>query len=280
MRRTLRKVKETKIDPTAFVHPTAELDAGAEVGPYSVIGEGVVIGKGTRIGSHTVIEKWTTIGENCNIFQFVSIGAAPQDLGYKGEKTEVIIGDNNTIREFVTIHRATTKDKGKTVCGSNNLFMNYVHIAHDCNLGDNIIMANSATLGGHVTIERNAIVGGLVAIHQHVRVGAYCIIGGASAVSKDIPPYAMAVGNRAHLFGLNSVGIRRQGFSKKDIEDIKRSYTILFRSSLNLNEALEELKRELPGSTHANRFIEFLKGSKRGVTRERTKRKSEFQEED
>ncbi|MBI5491487.1 MAG: acyl-ACP--UDP-N-acetylglucosamine O-acyltransferase [Deltaproteobacteria bacterium] len=279
MRRTAKKAKETRIDPTAYVHPTAEIDAGAEVGPYSVVGEGVVIGKGTRIASHTVIDKWTTIGENCNIFQFVSIGAAPQDLGYKGEKTEVIIGDNNTIREFVTIHRATTKDRGKTVCGSNNLLMNYVHIAHDCDIGDNIIMANSATLGGHVTIERNAIVGGLVAIHQHVRIGAYCIIGGASAVSKDIPPYVMAVGNRAHLFGLNSVGLRRQGFPKKELEEIKRAYTILFRSSLGRNEALAELKKELPDSIHAQRYIDFIKGSKRGVARERTKR-SEFEEED
>lgn len=273
-------VKEVRIDPTASVHPTAELDSGVEIGAYAIIGEGVKVGNGTKIGPHTVVEKWTTIGSGNNIFQFVSIGAAPQDLGYKGEKTEVIIGNNNTIREFVTVHRATTKDQLKTVCGDNNLFMNYVHIAHDCNLGSNIIMANSATLAGHVSIDNNAIVGGLVAIHQHVRIGAYCIIGGASAVSKDIPPYVMAVGNRAHLYGLNSVGLRRQGFTKKDIEEIKKSYHIIFRSALTRTEAIEALRKELPESFHARRFADFIAGSKRGVARERTKRKSEAHEED
>ncbi|MBI1912343.1 MAG: acyl-ACP--UDP-N-acetylglucosamine O-acyltransferase [Deltaproteobacteria bacterium] len=280
MSKTVESIKEVKIDPTAFVHPTAELDSGVEIGPFSVIGEDVKIGKDTKIGSHVVIDKWTSIGNRCNIFQFVSIGTPPQDLGYKGERTDVIIGDNNTIREFVTIHRATTKDQYKTICGSNNLFMNYVHIAHDCNLGNNIIMANSATLGGHVTIDNNAIVGGLVAIHQHVRIGAYCIIGGASAVSKDIPPYVMAVGNRAKLYRLNTVGLRRQGFSKEELDEIKTSYNIIFRSSLRLNEAFETLEKELPGSTHAKRFIDFIKGSKRGIARVRTRRKSEQQEEE
>lgn len=277
---TAKKVTDIKIDPTAYVHPTAELDSGVEIGPFTVIGEDVRIGKNTKISSHVVIDKWVTIGSDCQVFQFVSIGAAPQDLGYKGEKTEVIIGDNNIFREFVTVHRATTKDKGKTVCGSNNLFMNYVHIAHDCCLGDNIIMANSATLGGHVTIDNRAIVGGLVAIHQHVRVGAYCIIGGASAVSKDIIPYAMAVGNRARIYRLNSVGIRRQGFTKQDLDEIKRCYNIVLRSSHGLSESVAKLEAEMPGSVHAKRFIDFLKGSKRGIARERTKRTGELQEED
>lgn len=280
MTKTAKKMKDVRIDPTAFVHPSAELDSGVEVGPYCVIGEGVRVGKDTKIGSHVVIEKWTTVGKANHIFQFVSIGAAPQDLGYKGEKTEVIIGDNNTIREFVTVHRATTKDKLKTVCGSNNLFMNYVHIAHDCQLGNNIIMANSATLAGHVAIDNNAIVGGLVAVHQYVRIGAYCIIGGASAVSKDIPPYVMAVGNRAKLYGLNSVGLRRQGFTKQEIEEIKRCYALIFRSSMILSDAIEAIRKELPGSVHAKRFADFMAGSKRGIARERTKRKSELQEED
>jgi UDP-N-acetylglucosamine acyltransferase len=279
MNKTVEKTAEVKIDPTAFVHPTAELDHGVEVGPYSVIGEGVRIGRNTSIGSHVVIDKWTTIGRDCSIFQFVSIGAAPQDLGYKGEKTEVIIGDNNVIREFVTIHRATTKEKRKTVCGSNNLFMNYVHIAHDCDLGDHIIMANSATLAGHVSIDGHAIVGGLVAVHQHVRIGAYCIIGGASAVSKDIPPYVMAVGNRARVYGLNAVGIKRQGFPKKELDEIKKAYQIIFRSSLKLTDAMETLKKELPDSRHAQRFMDFIKGSKRGIARVRTKRKGDAEED-
>lgn len=280
MSKIAQEIKEVKIDPTACVHPSAELDYGVVVGPYTVIGEGVRIGRDTRISSHVVIDDWTTMGKNCNIFQFASIGAPPQDLGYKGEKTEVILGDNNTIREFVTIHRATTKDLRKTVCGSNNLFMNYVHVAHDCNLGDNIIMANSATLAGHVTIQNNAIVGGLVAVHQYVNIGAYCIIGGASAVSKDIPPYVMAVGNRAKLYGLNTVGLRRQGFSKQEIEEIKKCYHIIFRSSLGRQEAAEKLIEELPASPHARRFYDFLKASKRGIARERTKRKSDGHEED
>ncbi|MCC6502958.1 MAG: acyl-ACP--UDP-N-acetylglucosamine O-acyltransferase [Deltaproteobacteria bacterium] len=274
------RLKGVRIDPTACVHPTAELDAGVEIGPFTVIGEGVRIGANTKIASHVVIDRWTTIGRDNHIFQFVSIGAAPQDLGYRNEKTETIIGDRNVIREFVTIHRATTKDRLKTECGSNNLFMNYVHIAHDCRLGDNLIMANTATLGGHVTIDNNAIVGGLVAVHQHVRIGAYCIIGGASAVSKDIPPYVMAVGNRASVYRLNAVGIRRQGFTREEIDEIKKAYRIVFRSNLSTSAAVDRLRQEMPDSKHAKRFADFIAGSKRGIARERTKRKSEAQEED
>lgn len=280
MSETAKEIKEVKIDPTAYVHPTAELDYGVEVGPFTVIGEGVRIGRDTTIASHVVVDKWTTLGKNCNIFQFASVGAPPQDVGYKGEKTEAILGDNNTIREFVTIHRATTKAEGKTVCGSNNLFMNYVHVAHDCELGDNIIMANSATLAGHVIIDDHAIVGGLVAVHQHVRIGAYCIIGGASAVSKDIPPYVLAVGNRAKLYGLNAVGLRRQGFTRSDLDEIKKCYHIIYRSHLTRAEAAEKLLEELPESAHARRFHDFIKGSKRGLTREKSKRKGEGHDEE
>jgi UDP-N-acetylglucosamine acyltransferase len=269
---------EVHIHPTAVVHPTAEFDTGVSIGPYSVIGERVRVGKDTEIGPHAVIGDLTTIGRGCKIFQFSSVGAPPQDLAYKGERTETVIGDKNIIREFVTIHRGTEKDAGRTVCGSNNLFMNYVHIAHDCIVGDNVIVANAATLAGHVTVEDHAIVGGLVPIHQFVRVGAYCIIGGASAVSKDVPPYVMAVGNRAHLFGLNMVGLRRKGFSKKDIDEIKHSYRVLFRTHLGLKEAVERLKKELPGSAHARRFIDFVEGSKRGVMRERTKKRGETED--
>ncbi|WKZ32583.1 MAG: acyl-ACP--UDP-N-acetylglucosamine O-acyltransferase [Thermodesulfobacteriota bacterium] len=280
MSESVASLREIRIDPTASVHPTAELSPGVEIGPFTVIGEGVRIGEDTKVGAHVVIDKWTTIGKRNHIFQFVSIGAAPQDLGYKGQKTETIIGDGNTIREFVTIHRATTKDRLMTVCGNNNLFMNYVHIAHDCRIGNNVIMANSATLGGHVSIDDNAIVGGLVAVHQHVRIGAYCIIGGASAVSKDIPPYVMAVGNRARVYRLNAVGIRRQGFSREAIDEIKRSYDIIFRSAISTSEAVLRLVAEMPDSVHAKRFADFLKDSKRGIARERTKRKSELPEED
>lgn len=269
------KNKGVKIDPTAIVHPTAEFDEGVSVGPYSVVGEDVRIGRGTRLYSHVVVGDWTTIGQDTTVFQFASIGAPPQDLAYKGERTETVIGDNNVIREFVTIHRGTAKDKGRTVCGDNNLFMNYVHIAHDCVVGNNIIVANGATLAGHVTIEDHAILGGLVPVHQYVRIGSYCIVGGASAVSKDVPPYVMAVGNRAHLFGLNMVGLRRHGFSKQDMEEIKKAYNILFRSHLGLSEATERLKKEMPGSAHAERFIKFIGESKRGLIRERVKKRGE-----
>ncbi len=268
------------IHPTAVVHPTAELDHNVEIGPYTVIGESVNIGANTKIGSHAVIDKWTTIGKDCHIFQFVSIGAPPQDLGYQGEKTEVILGDNNVIREFVTIHRATTKERLQTVCGSNNLFMNYVHIAHDCSLGDNIIMANNATLAGHVTIDEHAIVGGIVAVHQHVRIGAYCIIGGASAVSMDIPPYVLAVGNRATVRSLNMIGIQRKGFTPEDIKEIKRCYAILFKSSIPRQEAVEVMKSEMPDSAHAKRFLDAIEYSERGIARLRHKKKSDTQDEE
>jgi len=265
--------REVVIDPMASVHPTAELDSGVRIGPYTVIGENVRIGKDTRIASNVVIGDWTTIGSGCDVFQFASVGAPPQDVGYKGEKTEVILGDNNVIREFVTIHRATTKAARKTVCGDNNLFMNYVHVAHDCFLGSDIIMANSATLAGHVTIEDHAIVGGIVAVHQFVRIGAYCIIGGLSAVSKDVPPYVLAVGNRARLYGLNKVGLRRKGFSREDLDEIRQAYKIIFLSSLGLKEARERLIEEMPDSVHAKRFLDFIERSKRGITRARLKGK-------
>lgn len=269
------------IDPLASVHPTAEFESGVRIGPYSVISENVRIGRDTQIASHVVIGPWTTIGRECNVFQFASIGAPPQDLGYKGEKTEVILGDNNVIREFVTIHRATTKAARKTVCGNNNLFMNYVHVAHDCMLGNDIIMANAATLAGHVTIEDHAIVGGIVAVHQFVRIGAYCIIGGLSAVSKDVPPYVLAVGNRARLYGLNKVGLRRKGFSAKDIDEIRQAYKIIFLSSLGIKEAKERLCLDMPDSEHAQKFLEFIERSKRGITRARLKGKGvQHDEED
>jgi len=270
---------EVRIDPTASVHPTAELDTGVVVGPYTVIGDGVKIGRNTMIASHVVIDDWTTLGAGCSVFQFASVGAPPQDIGYRGEKTEVILGDNNIVREFVTIHRATTKDTRKTVSGDNNMFMNYVHVAHDCLLGNNIIMANAATLAGHVTIEDHAIVGGLVAVHQYVRIGSHCIIGGASAVSKDIPPYVMAVGNRARLYGLNKVGLSRKGFSLEDIEDIKKAYNIIFKSALSIQDASERLKKEMPDSVHAKRFLDFIRQSRRGITRARMKRKGDGRDE-
>ena len=256
-----------KIHPTAIISPDAKLDEGVEIGPYSIIGSDVKIGKNTVIGPHTVIDDYTHIGEGCRIFQFCSIGAPPQDLKFGGEKTRVVIGKFNTIREFVTIHRATSADIGVTIIGDHNLLMAYVHVAHNCKLGNRIVMANVATLAGHVHVEDYAIIGGLTAVHQFTVIGAHCIIGGASAVVKDIPPYTMASGNHAKLFGLNLVGLKRRNFSEKTIKAIKDTYRIIFRSNLLLDAALKKAQEEIENLQEVNHFIKFVKESKRGVCR-------------
>lgn len=255
------------IHATAIIHSKAELDDGVEVGPYCIIGEDVKIGRHTKIRSHVTIEGFTQIGEASHIYQFVSIGAPPQDLKFRGEKSNVIIGDNNTIREFVTINRGSSLGGGETRVGNNNLLMAYCHVAHDCQIGDNVVMANAATLAGHIEIEDFAIIGGLVAIHQFVRVGTYAIIGGASAVSKDVPPYLMAVGNRAKLFGLNSTGLKRNKFSDTAINNLKRAYKILFRSGLILSKALEKVRLEFPDSMEVGKLVKFVEESERGICR-------------
>lgn len=256
------------IHPTAIIHPDAEIDEGVEIGPYSVIGEKVRIGEGTRVYPHVVIEGWTTIGRDCRIYQFTSIGAPPQDLKFKGESSEVIIGDGNTIREFVTINRATSHGGGKTVIGNNNLLMAYTHIAHDCRIGNSCILANAATLAGHIEIDDYAIVGGLVAIHQFVRVGSYCLIGGASAVTHDVPPYMMAVGNRARLYGLNKVGLRRHGFTREEIDALNKAHKIIFRCGLTMEDALKQVEDEgLRVFPHVSHLVDFVRLSRRGVTR-------------
>ena len=273
------KAGKDLIHPTALIHDSAQIDDDVEIGPYTVIGENVKIGKGTIIAAHVVVERDTAIGPHCSIHQFASIGTPPQDITYKGEKTEVIIGSHNVIREFVTIHRGTGRGGGKTIIGDKNFLMAYVHIAHDCKIGNNVIMANAATLAGHVAIEDYAIIGGLVAIHQYARIGAYAIIGGASAVTHDVPPYVMAVGNRAKLYGLNKVGLRRQGFSREELNDLKTAYNILFKSGITLKDALRKLDDEMSHSTHVVRLINFIKESRRGITREKGRR-AESNEED
>ena len=228
------------IHSTAIIDATAELDTGVEVGPYSVIGPRVRIGKNTRIGPHVVIDGFTEIGEECAIFQFASLGAIPQDLKYRGEESRVVIGDRNTIREFVTINRGTGQAGGETRLGSNNLLMAYCHVAHDCRIGSHVVLANAATLAGHIELEDHAIVGGLVAVHQFVRLGSYCFIGGCSGVSQDIPPYMMANGQRAELFGLNVEGLHRHRFPQESISNLKNAYRIIFRSGLALEKALDQ----------------------------------------
>ena len=237
------------IHPTAFISPDATLEEGVEVGPYSIVGPDVHIGKNTVIGPHVVIESHTDIGEGCRISPFASIGGAPQDLKYRGEETRVVIGSHNTIREYVTINRATISDIGVTIIGDHNLLMAYCHVAHNCKLGNHIVMANAANLASHIHVEDFAIIGGLTGVHQFTRIGAHCIIGGASAVTKDIPPFVMASGNFAKLYGLNTIGLKRRGFTDETIGAIKEAYRIVFRSSLLLSAAIkkvEEVVEDLP----------------------------------
>jgi UDP-N-acetylglucosamine acyltransferase len=270
MERQKKARKETEgvtIHPTALVSPTARLEPGVEVGPYTSIGDNVSIAQDTTIASHVVIEGWTTIGERCKVFQFASIGAIPQDIKFGGERSEVIIGDDNIIREVGTINRATAHSSKKTVIGNHNLLMAYSHIAHDCRIGNYVAMANAATLAGHIDVEDCAIIGGLVGVHQFARIGAYSIIGGLSGVSKDIPPYTMAVGQRAKLYGLNLIGLKRHGFSGEAIDRLKKSYRIIFRSGLTLSQAFERIEAEIGSYPEVDTLIEFIKSSERGITR-------------
>lgn len=255
------------IHPTAIVHPDAELASDVSIGPYSIIESDVEIGPGTEIGPHVVIKQYTTIGSGCKIYQFASIGEIPQDLKFKGEKSVLVIGDNNRIREFVTLNRGTEGGGGVTRIGNDNLFMAYAHVAHDCIIGNHAILANAATLGGHITVGDYASIGGLVAIHQFVRVGEHAFIGGKSAVPLDIPPFTLASGDRATLHGLNTTGLSRRGFPKETIQALKKAYRILFRSGLKLTEAVDKVKKELDGVPEIDRLLDFLNTSERGITR-------------
>jgi UDP-N-acetylglucosamine acyltransferase len=256
-----------EVHPTAIVHSRAKIAPGVKIGAYSLIGENVQIGKDTVVESHVVVEGWSEIGERCHLFPFVSIGTAPQALRYRGDPTRVIIGNDNLIREFVTINRGTAEGGGETALGHGNLIMAYSHIAHDCRIGNQVIMANASTLAGHIEVEDFVIVGGLVAIHQFVRVGRYAIIGGASAVPMDVPPYTCAAGNRARLFGLNTVGLKRHHFPEDTMAVLKQAYRILFRSHLILKKAIEKVEGELPDLPEIRHLLDFLRKSKRGICR-------------
>ncbi|MBI4634613.1 MAG: acyl-ACP--UDP-N-acetylglucosamine O-acyltransferase [Deltaproteobacteria bacterium] len=256
-----------KIHPTAVVSADAVLGENVEIGPYSIIGSDVHLGNNTIIGPHVVIESHTDIGENCRLYQFASIGGLPQDLKFGGEESRVIIGNHNTIREFVTINRATAHDIGVTMIGNHNLIMAYCHVAHNCKLADHIVMANAANLAGHVHVEDYAIIGGMTGVHQFTRIGAHCIIGGVSAVNKDIPPFVTASGNHAKLYGLNMIGLRRRGFTDETINALKRAYRIVFRSSLLLNIAMAKVKQEVKDLPEVRQFLKFIENSERGVCR-------------
>jgi UDP-N-acetylglucosamine acyltransferase len=255
------------IDPRAVISPQAQLAADVEVGPFSVIGANVVVGAGTWIGPHVVINGPTRIGANNKVFQFASLGEAPQDKKYAGEPTRLEIGERNVFRESVTVNRGTAHDRGVTRIGNDNLLMAYSHVAHDCQLGDQIVMANCATLGGHVEIGDWVTMGGLSAVHQFTKVGAHCFIAHNAAVTRDVPPYVMAVGRPAVPHSVNAVGLQRRGFTAEQIRNIRRAYRVLYRSGLKLKEALQELDQAAVAQAEIRPFVEFIKRSERSIVR-------------
>lgn len=257
------------IHPTAIIDSSAQLANDVEIGPYVIIGKQVTIGKGTSIGASTVIGDWTEIGENNQIFHQASVGAPPQDLKYRGEETWTRLGNNNQIREFATIHRGTVTGHGETVVGNNNLFMAYSHVAHDCRIGNHVVMANVATLAGHVTVEDNVILGGLVAVHQFSSIGMHAMIGGGCMVGLDILPYTIATpGKRdAKLRGLNLIGLKRRGFSDQAISNLKKAYKTLFMAGLKTEDALERIKNEISACPEVDYLLAFIARSQRGFCR-------------
>jgi UDP-N-acetylglucosamine acyltransferase len=257
------------IHQSAIIDSSAIIAEDAEIGPYAIIGKNVQIGSGTKVGAHAVIGDWTTIGKNNQIFHQSSVGAVPQDLKYRGEETWTRIGDSNIVREFATIHRGTVTGISETVIGNNNLFMAYSHVAHDCRIGNGVVMANVATLAGHVIIEDNVILGGLVAVHQFTTIGAYAMIGGGTMVGLDVIPYAIATNDKreAKLRGLNLIGLKRRGFSEEAITNIKKAYKTLFMAKLKLPEAIAQIKSEITGSAEIDYLIAFIERSQRGICR-------------
>jgi UDP-N-acetylglucosamine acyltransferase len=255
------------IDARADVHPEAIIGENVSIGPWTVIGPKVTIGAGTEIASHVVICGRTTIGRENKIYQFASLGDAPQDLTYSGEDTQLIIGDNNVIREYVTCSRGSTKDDGITEIGNNNYFMMYSHVGHDCKVGDHVVLVNCAALSGHVIVENHANIGAYAAIHQFCRVGAYSFIGRASYVSKDVLPFVMISGQTVSACGLNTVGLKRNGFTSDEVDALRRAYKIIFRRGLTVQQAIVELVEMLPDCDKISALIEGLKSSSRGIVR-------------
>lgn len=253
------------IHTTAIIDPTAKIAKNVHIGPYSVIGPDVEIGEGTWIGPHVVIQGLTRIGCDNKIFQFSSIGEIPQDLKFKGEKTYLEIGDRNIIREFCTFNRGTAQDKSLTRIGNDNLFMAYVHIAHDCDIGNHTIFANNASLAGHVKVEDYAILSGFSGVFQFCRVGAYSFAATNSVIIKDVPPYMKVSGYYAKPFGLNTVGLQRHGFSEKTIIELRRAYKIIYRNGLTIAKAIQELQQM--GSQEINQLIQFIETSNAGIVR-------------
>lgn len=255
------------IDARAVIAPDARIATDVEIGPFTVIGANVEIGPGTWIGPHVVINGPTRIGSGNRIFQFASVGDAPQDKKYKGEPTRLEIGDRNVIRESVTINRGTTHDKGVTRIGDDNLFMAYSHVAHDCEIGNQCVLANLATLGGHVQLGDWVIMGGFSGIHQFCKVGAHAFIGNNAAVTRDVPPYVMAVGQPAEPHSINSRGLSRRGFTEQQVRNIKQAFRTLYRADLKLADALEQLREAASQQPEVQLFVDFIEQSARSLVR-------------
>jgi len=250
--------------PLAYIHPDAKIAPTVVIEPFVTIDKNVVIGDGTRIGSNVTILEGVRIGKNCNIFPGAVIGAVPQDLKFKGEDTLAIIGDNTTIREFVTINRGTAS-KGKTVVGDNCLIMAYCHVAHDCIVGNNIIMGNSTQLAGEVVIEDHAILSGAILVHQFSHIGSHVMIQGGSKINKDVPPFVTAGRDPISYAGINSIGLRRRGFTNEQIRDIQDVYRYLYQSGMNTSHAVERIQAELPATKERDEILLFVRNSPRGI---------------
>jgi UDP-N-acetylglucosamine acyltransferase len=267
---------DANVHPSANVHPKARIGAGTTVGPHVTIGPNVSIGPGCRIGASAVVDGWTEVGEGTEIYPFASIGLVPQDLKYKGEPTRLVIGRHNVFREFVTIHRGTQGGGGVTAIGDHNVFMAYVHVAHDCHVGNHTIFGNMATLGGHVHVEDYANISAGSGVHQFCRVGRYAFIGGYSVVTKDALPYARTIGNRARIYGLNTIGLLRRGFSNDVIMRLKRTFRYLLQSKLNTTSALQQIERDdTLACADVQYLVDFIRASERGVILRRATRRNE-----
>jgi UDP-N-acetylglucosamine acyltransferase len=257
---------EVFIHSTAAVHSKARLDSGVWIGPYSFIGENVTIQKDTRVEAHVCVDGLTEIGERCRFSAFSSIGTEPQDVSYQGEKTLVKIGDRNIFREFVTVNRGTVKGGGKTAIGSDNYFMAYSHVGHDCLVGNETVFINAATLAGHVTVDDCATVGAFSGVHQFCRVGKYAFIGGYSVIVQDVLPFCRVAGARpTHIYGLNAIGLRRKGFKRERLKSLQEIFRIIFYSDLNTSQALEKIEKEMPASEDRDEIISFIRASERGL---------------
>lgn len=274
----VEELPEPLIDPTARVAPGAVLGAGVRVGPYCVLGPNVTIGRRTILEPHVVVGGRTILGEDNHVYPFASLGLAPQDLKYRGEDTRLVIGDRNVIREYVTMHAGTAGGGGVTEVGSDGLFMAYAHVAHDCRVGSHVIFANAATLAGHVAIADWVTIGAFSAVHQFCRVGVHAFLGGYTVATKDVLPYSKTVGNRACIFGVNTVGLVRRGFAPDTIAAIRRAYRVLLQSHLNTSDALVRIETEGPRTPEVRGLVEFIRSAQRGVIVKRRSRRIPLEE--